>query len=256
MILFLIKLLVFKLKLTISSVSMSAPVLAVCLDSAPCDPNSVLDWCQAHALLEPLKKKSHHKKPEAALLNQTPLIDVAFWDKKSVNEPALFQCRNECENQVSRAGAENLPTLPQWGIEERPDNDGSTESSESTEQIPLLNERPNHPRWNPKGSTIVRINGRDIDLAALPECSCRPFFVKLRQLEIRHKRNAHEVNQEKVEEARRIWIEKEDACLFCRDRCWSGFSRMREIALERHFQAQLPPELRLKRGRRRSLLKD
>ena len=196
-------------------------------------------------MLEPLKKKSHQKKPREALLNQTPLIDVTFWDKKMANEPALLQCNNECESQVSRAAAENAPTLSDRGLEERRDN-------ESAKQIPLPNERPNHPRWNPKGSTIVRIDGRNIDLAALPECSCRPFFVNFRQLEMQHNRNPQDVTQESVEEAHRFWIEKEEACLFCRERYWSGFTRMRQVALERQFQAQLPPELRLKRSHRQN----
>ena len=95
----------------------------------------------------------------------------------------------------------------------------------------------------------MRVDGRDIDLAALPECSCRPFFVNWRQLGIQHSRNPQDVTEESVEEAHRIWIEKEVACLFCRERYWSGFTRMRQIALERQFQAQLPPELRLKRRR-------
>ena len=148
---------------------------------------------------------------------------------------------------------ENEATLPDRERQQRLEKDGSTESTESMQQRPLPNERPNHPRWNPKGSTIVRINGRNIDLAALPECNCRPFFRKLRQVEIRHNRNSHDVSTERIEEARRIWMEKKEACAFCRNRYCGGFRRMREIALERHFQAQLPPELRLKRGRRRPL---
>ena len=171
-------------------------------------------------------------------------------DKKTANEPALLQCNNACENQGFCPTAENAPTLPDRGLEEKRDNDASTESKE---QIPPTNESPNHPRWNPKGSTIVRINGRDLDLAALPECSCRPFFVNYRQLDIRHNRDTRNVTQENVDEAHRIWMEKENACLFCRERYWSGFSRMREIALERQFQAQLPRELQRKRGRRQNL---
>ena len=98
-------------------------------------------------------------------------------------------------------------------------------------------------------NTIVRVDGRDIDLAALPECSCAPFFVNYHQRRIQHNRTPQDVTEESVEEAPRIWREKEVACLFCRQRYWSGFTRMRQIALERQFQAQLPPELRLKRRR-------
>ena len=91
----------------------------------------------------------------------------------------------------------------------------------------------------------MRVDGRDLELAALPECSCRPFFVNYQQRRIQHNRAPQDGSEESFEEAHRIWIEKEVACLFCRERYWSGFTRMRQIALER----QLPPELRLKRRR-------
>jgi len=235
---------------------MSAILLRGCFASNLSEPNLALEWCLAHPMLEPIKKKTHRKNLGPALPNQAPLIDVRFWDKKSVDEKALVLCRKEFSNQEARATPENEVTVREEEREQRQEKDGSPESTESRQQRPLLNERPNHPRWNPKGSTIVRINGRNIDLAALPECSCRPFFVKLRQLEIRHNRISHEVSTERIEEARRIWMEKKEACAFCRDRFCGGFARMREIALERQFQAQLPPELRLKRGRRRPLPQD
>ncbi len=226
---------------------MGAPDVGISVGS---DPNPALDWCLAHTSIDPSRKRTHHKKTGGAVEKQSPLIDVTFWAKKSQEQ---LTCRNGSGKEASSVKAENIPTHAYTEGEERLENAGGRDGVEIKEQIPLPKERPNHPRWNPKGSTIVRVDGRDIDLAALPECSCRPFFVNYRQLDIRHNRDTRNVTQENVDEAHRIWMEKEDACLFCRERYWSGFSRMREIALERQFQAQLPRELQRKRGRRQNL---
>ena len=157
------------------------------------DPNPALDCCLAHSS----RKRTHHKKTGGAVENQSPLIDVTFWAKKSRVDQEQLTCRNGCGKEQSSVTAENTPTQG----EERLENAGGRVIKE---QRSLSGERPNHPRWNPKGSTIVRINGRDIDLAALPECSCRSFFVNFQQLRIRHNRNPQDVTKESVEEAHRI----------------------------------------------------
>ena len=177
------------------------------------------------------------------------MIDVTFWAKKSRVDQEKQTCLNDSGKERSSITAENTPTHASTAGEERVENAGVRDGVAIKEQIDLPKERPNHPRWNPKGSTIVRVDGRDIDLAALPECGCRPFFVIYQQLRIQHNRNPQDVTEESVEEAHRIWTEKEVACLFCRERYWSGCTRMRQIALERLLQAQLPAELRLKRRR-------
>jgi len=196
--------------------------------------------------IEPRRKRTHHKKTGGAVEKQSPLIDVTFWAKKSRVDQ---ECLHDSGEKQARGTLENTPTQAYTEGEQKLENAGDMDGGVIKEQIPLPKERPNHPRWNPKGSTIVRVDGRDIDLAALPECSCRPFFVNYQQRRIQHTRDPQNVTEESVEEAHRIWHEKEDACLFCRERYWSGFTRMRQIALERQFQAQLPPELRLKRRR-------
>jgi len=192
--------------------------------------------------IEPRRKRTHPKKTRGAVAKQSPLIDVTFWAKKG-------RVDQECLNDSGEKQASGTPENRHTEGEQKLENAGGRDGGVIKEQIPLPKERPNHPRWNPKGSTIVRVDGRDIDLAALPECSCRPFFVNYQQRRIQHTRDPQNVTEESVEEAHRIWTEKEVACLFCRERYWSGFTRMRQIALERQFQAQLPPELRLKRRR-------
>ena len=235
---------------------MSAPIISGSLGADVIRPNLLLDWCLAHYSIDPSRKRKRHRKTEPAVENQTPMIDITFWGKKRLDEQTVVPRPNEAGKQVSGATAENVPAIFEHVRDDTPDNIGKNDSALTSEERHLPIERPNHPRWSPKGSTIVRINGRDIDLAALPECTCRPFFVNYRQLEIRQKRNSHDVSPEQVAMAHRIWNEKEDACLYCCHRFWCGFSRMRDIALERQFQAQLPSELRLKRGRRRKLYQD
>ena len=224
---------------------MSAPVLPVALGYDFKSPNPATDWCIAHSSIDPSRKRIPKKKTGGAVEKHSPLIDVTFWAKKSRVDQEQLTCLNDSGKERSGVRAKNLPNEG----EERLENAGGDDGGVIKEQIPLPKERPNHPRWNPKGSTIVRVDGRDIDLAALPECSCRPFFVNYQQRRIQHNRKPQDVTEESVEEAHRIRIEKEVACLFCRERYWSGFPRMRQIALERQFQAQLPPELRLKRRR-------
>ena len=210
---------------------MSAPEVVISVGSDPCNPNPRLDCCPVQAMLEPPKKKRYHKKPGPALVTQTPLIDVTFWAKKSRVDQEQQTCQHDSGKEHLRDPAENTPTQAYTKGEEWVENAGGRDSEVIKEQIPLPKERPNHPRWNPKGSTIVRVAGRDIDLAALPECSCRPFFVNYQQRRIQHNRSPQDVSEESVEEAHRIWTEKEVACLFCRERYWWGFTRMRQIAL-------------------------
>ena len=181
---------------------MSAPDVGISVGS---DPNPALDWCQAHTSIDPRRKRTHHKKTGGAVEKQSPLIDVTFWAKKSQEQ---LTCPNGSGKEASSVTAENTPTHAYTEGEERLENAGGRDGVEIKEQIPLPKERPNHPRWNPKGSTIVRVDGRDIDLAALPECSCRPFFVNYQQRRIQHDRNPQDVTEESVEEAHRIWIEK------------------------------------------------
>ena len=144
---------------------MLAPDVAISVGSDIIHLNPALDSCPAHSSIEPSRKRTHHKKTGGAVEKQSPLIDVPFWAKKSQEQ---LTCRNGSGKEQSSVPAENTPTQG----EERLENAGG---GVIKEQRSLSGERPNHPRWNTKGSTIVRINGRDIDLAALPECSCRPL---------------------------------------------------------------------------------
>ena len=90
--------------------------------------------------IEPRRKRTHHKKPGGAVEKQSSLIDVTFWAKKTRVDQ---ECRNDSGEKQASGKPENTPTQA---------------NSEGEQK-----ERPNHPRWNPKGSTIVRIDGRDID---------------------------------------------------------------------------------------------
>ena len=110
---------------------MSAIVLPGCFASDLTEPNLTFEWCLAHPMLEPIMKKTHHWKSGLAPANQAPLIDVRFWDKKSVDEQGLVQCRNEFSNQEVRATPENAATLPDREREQRLEKDGTTESTES-----------------------------------------------------------------------------------------------------------------------------
>ena len=169
---------------------MSASVLPVALGSDFKSPNLATDWCIAHSSIDPSRKRIPKKRTGRAVEKESPLIDVTFWAKKSQEQ---LTCLNGSGKEASSVKSENTPTHAYTEGEERLENAGGRDGVEIKEQIPLPKERPNHPRWNPKGSTIVRVDGRDLDLAALPECSCRPFFVNWRQLGIQHSRNPQDV---------------------------------------------------------------
>ena len=206
---------------------MSASVVPAALVADIHQTNLLLERCPAHTVIEPSKKRTHHKKTGGAVEKQSPLIDVTFWAKKGRVDQEQLTCCHDSEEKQASGTPENTPFQAYTEGEQKVENAGGRDGGVIKEQIPLPKERPHHPRWNPKGSTIVRVDGRDIDLAALPECSCRPFFVNYQQRRIQYDRNPQDVAEESVEEARRIWHEKEVACLFVRGRYWSGFTRMR-----------------------------
>ena len=126
---------------------MSAPEVVISVGSDPCNPNPALDCCPVHAMLEPLKKKRYHKKPGAALVTQTPLIDVTFWAKKSRVDQEQLTCPQDSGKEHLGGPAENTPTHAYTEGEERLENAGERDGGVIKEKIPLPKERPNHPRW-------------------------------------------------------------------------------------------------------------
>ena len=207
------------------------------------EPTDPLDWCLAHS--RPASRSLKQIEPRKS--KQPPPLDLTFWGKSREELRALVQARNEVEKHVPHAARKRKSVLFEPEREEWWENDGSTQITQNTQHKPIRYDRVDHPRWNPRGSTIVRVNGRDIDMAALPDCICKPFFLNYRQLVIRNNRNSQAVTNQQVEDAQRILEEKKDACQLCNECYWPGFGRMREIALQRQFKAQLRPELRMKR---------
>ena len=157
----------------------------------------------------------------------------------------MLECRNEVEKQVSRAASERRSALSEE------ENDCTSEIEENTEDSPWRSIRGDHPRWNTRDSTMAGVNGRDTDMAGLPDCICKPYYLNYRQLLIRHNRKSDVVSKKKVADAKRFWRQKKEACLNCCESNWPGISGMSDIARLRLFRAQLPPELGIRRRYRR-----
>ena len=153
----------------------------------------------------------------------------------------MLECRNEVEKQVSRAALERRSVLSEE------ENDCTREIEENTEDNPWRSVRGDQPRWNPRGSTIAGVNGLEKDITGLPDCICKPYYLNYRQLLIRHNRKSAVVSKKKVADAKRFWRQKTEACLNCCESYWPGIKGMSDIARLRLFQAQLPPELRIRR---------
>ena len=100
------------------------------------------------------------------------------------------------------------------------------------------------PKWVSRGSTWINQNGFLIDMANLPPDTCKiecDWWFALRSWFDAH---ATFVSEEDVKQAYLAWQVKQKSCEYCKQRHFSGFRRMKNLAGDRKRRASLPERMK------------